>query len=75
MEERKQKSHITQATPSQQHQKVMSTNITTRMLQLLGLPALLYQPRVRTNLVLTVLYTQVNVMRLLFVTAKLAIDH
>jgi len=75
MKERKQKSHITQTPPRQRRQKVMSASITARMLQLLGLTTLLYQPGVRTNLELTVLYTQVNVMGLLFVTAKLAIDH
>ena len=53
----------------------MSTSIVVRMLQLLGLPTLLYQPEVRTNLEVTVLYTQVNVMGLLFVNAKLVIDH
>ena len=54
---------------------LMSISIAARMLQLLGLPTLLYQPEVHTNLEVTVLYTQVNVMGLLFVTAKLAIDH
>ena len=54
---------------------VTITSITARMLRLLGLPTLLYQPGVHTNLEVTVLYTQVNVMGLLFVTAKLAIDY
>jgi len=36
---------------------LMSTSIATRMLQLLGIPTLLYQPEVRTNLEVTVLYT------------------
>ena len=53
----------------------MSTSIAARMLQLLGLPALLYQPGVRTNLEVTVLYTQKNAMGPLFVTVELAIDH
>jgi len=75
MEERNQKSHITQTPPRQRRQKVMSTSIVARTLQLLVLPTLLYQLRVRTNLEVTVLYTQVNVMGLLFVTAKLAIEN
>jgi len=41
----------------------------------LGLPTLLYQPGVRTNLEVTVLYTQVKVMFLLFVTVQLVRDH
>jgi len=53
----------------------MSTSIAARMLQLLGLPTLLYQPGFHTNLEVTVLYTQVDAMGPLFVTAKLAIDH
>ena len=53
----------------------MSTSIAARMLQLLELPTLLYQPRVHTNLEVTMLYAQVDVMGLLFVTAKLVIDH
>jgi len=57
------------------YQKVMSTSIAARMLQLLGLLTLLYQPGVRTNLEVTVLYKKVNVMGPLFVTAKLVIDH
>jgi len=40
-----------------------------------GLPALLYQPEVRTNLEVTVLYTQVKVMVLPFVMVQLARDH
>lgn len=54
---------------------LMSTSIATRMLQLLGLPNLLYQPRVCTNLEVTMLYTQADMMGPLFVTAELAIDH
>jgi len=54
---------------------VMSANIVARMLQLLGLPTLLYQPRVRTNLEVTVLYTQIDATDPLFVTAELEIDH
>jgi len=54
---------------------VMSSNIVVRMLQLLGLPNLLYQLEVRTNLEVTVLYTQVDEMGLLFVTDKVVIDH
>jgi len=53
----------------------MSTSIVARMLQLLGLPTLLYQPRVRTNLEVTMLYTQVDAMGPLFVSAKLVIEH
>jgi len=53
----------------------MSTNIAVKMLQLLGLPTLLYQPRVHTNLEVTVLYTKVDAMVPLFVTTKLAVDH
>lgn len=52
----------------------MSTSIAARMLQLLGIPTLPYEPKVHTNLEVTVFYTQVNVMGPLFVTAKLAID-
>jgi len=40
-----------------------------------GLPALFYQPGVRTNLEVTVLYTQVKVMVLLVVIVQLARDH
>ena len=47
---------------------VMSTSIAARILQLLGLPTLLYQPEVRTNLEVTVLYTQVTMMVMPFVT-------
>ena len=54
---------------------MMSTSIAARILQLLGLPTLLYQPVVCTNLEVTVLYTQADAMGPLFVTAKLAIDH
>jgi len=54
---------------------VMSTAIAARMLQLLGIPALLYQPKVRTNLEVIVLYTQVNVMVLPFFTIQLARYH
>jgi len=54
---------------------MMSTSIAARMLQLLGLPTLLYQPRVHTHLDVTVLYTQEDVMCPLFVTTELAIDH
>ena len=54
---------------------LVSTSIAARMLQLLGLPTLLYEPRVRTNLEVTVLYTQVNVMGSLFFIAKLVIYH
>jgi len=54
---------------------MMRTNIVARMLQFLGLPTLLYQLGVRTNLEVIVLYTQVDVMGLLFVIAELAIDH
>jgi len=62
-------------TSRQRRQKVMSTSIAARMLQLLWLPTSLYQPDIHTNLEVTVEYTQVNVMGLLFVTTKLAIDH
>jgi len=61
----------TQTPPRQQRQKVMSTNIVARMLQLLGLSTLLHQPRVCTNLEVTVLYTQVGVMGPLFVSVEL----
>jgi len=54
---------------------MMITSIAARMLQLLGLPTLIYQPGVRTNLEVTVLYTQADAMGPLFVTAKMAIDH
>lgn len=57
------------------HVQLMSTSIAARVLQLLGLPTLCYQLGVHTNLEVTVLYTQVNVMGLLFVTAMLAINH
>jgi len=46
--------------------RLMSTGIVGRMLQLLGLPNLLYQPGVRINLEVTVFYTQENVMGPLF---------
>lgn len=54
---------------------VMRANIAARMLQLLGLPTLLYQPRVRKNLEVTVLYTQIDAMDPLFVTDELEIHH
>jgi len=44
------------------------------MLQLLGLPTLLYQPGVHTNLEVTMLYTQEDAMGPLFVIADLKID-
>jgi len=53
----------------------MSISIAARMLQLMGLPTLLYQLMVCTSLEVTVLYRQVDAMGPLFVTAKLAIDH
>lgn len=53
---------------------VMSTSTAARMLQLLGLPTLLYQPRVHTNLEVIVLYTQVDEMGPLFITTELVID-
>ena len=53
----------------------MSTSISTRILQLLGLPTSLYQLEVHTNLEVTMLYTQVDAMGPLFVTAKVTIDH
>ena len=74
MEERKKKSHLTQTLARKRRQKVMSTSIAARMLQLLGLPALLYQPGVRTNLEVTVLYAQVKVKVLPVVTVHLARD-
>lgn len=46
----------------------MSTSIGARVLQLLELRALLYQPGVRTNLEVKMLYTQVQVIVLPFVT-------
>ena len=54
---------------------MVSTSIVARMLQLLGLPTLLYQPGVCTNLEVTVLYTQADVMGPLFVTTELEVDH
>jgi len=45
----------TQTPPWKWHQKVMSTSIAARMLQLLGLPTLLHQPKVHTNLEVTML--------------------
>ena len=54
---------------------LMSTIIAARMLQLLGLPTSLYQPGVHTNLEVTVLYTQVNVLGLLSIIANMAIYH
>ena len=53
----------------------MSTSIVARMLQLLRLPTLLYQPGVHTNLEVIVLYTQVDAMGPLFVSTELVIDH
>ena len=53
----------------------MSTSIAARMLQLLGLPTLLFQPGVHTNLEVTLLYTQADAMGPLFVTAMLVIYH
>jgi len=53
----------------------MSTSIAAKILQLLELPTLLYQLGVRTNLEVIVLYTQVKVMVLPFVTIQLARDH
>ena len=53
----------------------MSTSIAARMLQLLLLPTLLYQPGVRKNLEVTLLYTQVKVMVLHVVIVQLARDH
>lgn len=50
---------------------MMSTSITIRMLQLMGLPNLLHQPGVCTNLEVPVLYTQIDVMGPLFVTTEL----
>jgi len=50
----------------------MSTSTAARILQLLGLPTLLYQPKVRTNLAVTVLYTKEATMGPLFVTIELA---
>ena len=41
----------------------------------LGLPTLLYQPGVRTNLEVKMLYTQVKVIVLPFITVQLARDH
>ena len=75
MEERKQQSYINQTPPWKWHRKLMSTTIASKMLQLLGLPTLLYQLEVHTNLKVTILYTQVNVMGLLFVTTKMEIKH
>jgi len=53
----------------------MSTSIAERMLQLMELPALLYQPKVCTNIEVKALYTQVKVMVLPFVTIQLVRDH
>ena len=47
-----------------------SNNVAT-----LGLPTLLYQPGVRTNLEVIVLYTQVKVMVLPFINVRLERDH
>jgi len=46
-----------------------------KMLHLMGLPVLLYQAGVQTNLEVTALYTQVKVMVLPFVTIQLERDH
>jgi len=54
---------------------LMSTSIAARLLQLLGLPTLLYQPGVCTKLEATTFYTQENARGPLFVTAEMAIDH
>lgn len=53
----------------------MSNSIAARMLQLLEIPNLFYQSEVHTSLEVTIRYTQVDAMGLLFVTAELAIDH
>lgn len=53
----------------------MRTSIVARMLPLLGLPTLLYQPGDHTNLEVTMLYKQVDEMGPLFVTTDLLIDH
>ena len=53
---------------------MMSLGIATIMLQLRGLPALLYQPKVHTNLEVTVLYAQVEVKVLPIVIVYLARD-
>jgi len=61
----------------------MSTNIVTRMLQLLGLPSLLYQglpsllyqPGVCANLEVIVMYTKLKVMVLAFVLVQLTRDY
>lgn len=58
-----------------QPESLMSTSNIARMLQLLGLPTLLYQPAVDTNLEVTMLYTQEDVMGPLFFIAKMALDH
>lgn len=50
------------------HVLLISTSIVGRMLQLLELPDLICQPKVCTNLEVTMLYTQVQVMVLPFVT-------
>ena len=54
---------------------LMRSSIAARMLQLLGLPNLLYQPKVCTNLEVTVMYMQEDAVGPLFVTAELVIDH
>ena len=71
MEQRKQKSHLTKTPPRKWRQKVMSTSIAARMLQLLGLLTLFHQHGVCTNLEVTMMYTQVGVMGPLFVTTEL----
>lgn len=55
--------------------KMIGNSIAARMMQLLGLPTLLCQPEVHTNLEMIVLYAQEDEMGPLFVTAKLEIDH
>jgi len=61
----------TQTPPWKQCQKVMSTNIAARMLQILGLQILLHQSKVHTNLEVMVLYTQIDVIGPLFFTTEL----
>ena len=51
--------------PKSDEHQYCSKNVATP-----GLPTLLYQPGVRTNLEVTVLYTQVKVMVLPFVTCS-----
>lgn len=56
--------------PKGDEHQYCSKNVAT-----LGLPALLYQPGVHTNLEVIVLYTQVKVMVMPFVIVQLAGDH